>query len=558
MREGNLLEQLNINLDHITDDKIKETILFLFNFIEELSSTNRKLQQENQQLRDEINKLKGERGKPDIKASKKEIIQKEDISSEKERQRRDKKLKRKRDTKKDKIKVDRIEVCEVDKEKLPSDAEFKGYESVIVQDLKIETDNIEFKKEIYYSPSEKKSYMGNVPPGYEGEFGPSVKALAIIMKNVCNMSQPKILDFFESFNILISSGTLSNILIKKKDEFHKEKDELFRAGIQSSDYQQIDETSARVKGKNYHTHIVCNEYYTAYFTTERKDRLTTLGILNNSNELRYCFNGETFELLIQLKVSKKHIDELMKLESDKEFYKDEIEKLLLEHLPSLKRRVKARILEAAAIAWYHKGLDYPVVKVLLCDDAPQFKILTEELALCWVHEGRHYKKLCPVLPFNGEKLDEFIGLFWNYYQKLLDYKTSPSPESAELLSCEFDQLFSTKTGYQQLDDRIKKTKQKKENLLLVLKYPHLPLHNNKAELEARIQVRKRDVSLHNVTDEGTKANDTFLTIVQTCKKLGINSYEYIFDRINKTFKIPPLAQIIMTKSSENKMMISGP
>ena len=557
MGKQNLLEQLNINLEHISDVKIKETILHLFNLIEELSLTNRKLRQENQQLRDEINKLKGEQGKPDIRPSKKETVEKQDISSEKERQKEDKEKRWKRETKKDKIKIDRIELCEVEKEILPSDAEFKGYKSVVVQDLKIETDNIEFKKEVYYSPSEKKTYMGKVPPGYEGEFGPSIKALGIIMKNVCNMSQPKILDFFESFNILISSGTLSNILIKKKDEFHKEKDELFRAGIESSDYQQIDETSARVKGRNYHTHILCNEYYTAYFTTERKDRLTILEILNNSNELRYCLNQETFELLVRLKVSKKYIDELVKSESEKEFYKGEIERLLLEHLPSLKKRVKARILEAAAIVWYHKGLDFPVVKVLLCDDAPQFKILTEELALCWVHEGRHYKKLCPVLPFNAEKSDEFIGLFWDYYRKLLDYKTSPSSESAKLLSSEFDQLFSTKTGYQQLDDRIKKTKRKKENLLLVLKYPHLPLHNNEAELEARIQVRKRDVSLHNVTIEGTKANDTFLTIVQTCKKLGINSYEYIFDRINKTFKIPSLAQIIMTKSFENKIMISG-
>jgi len=35
------------------------------------------------------------------------------------------------------------------------------------------------------------------------------------------------------------------------------------------------------------------------------------------------------------------------------------------------------------------------VLLLLCDDAKQFKRITEILALCWVHEGRHYKKLNP-------------------------------------------------------------------------------------------------------------------------------------------------------------------
>jgi hypothetical protein len=40
-------------------------------------------------------------------------------------------------------------------------------------------------------------------------------------------------------------------------------------------------------------------------------------------------------------------------------------------------------------------------------------------------------------------------------------------------------------------------------LLLTLKYPEIPLHNNAAELGAREQVRKRDVSLHTMTEEGT-------------------------------------------------------
>ena len=127
------------------------------------------------------------------------------------------------------------------------------------------------------------------------------------------------------------------------------------------------------------------------------------------------------------------------------------------------------------------------------------------------------------------------------------------------LSIEFDRLFSTSTGYQALDERIAKTKQKKAYLLLALKYPEIPLHNNAAELAARAQVRKRDVSLHTITQEGTQANDTFLTITQTCKKLGVSAYEYIFDRVSKAFKLPSLAQIIRDKTiSSSPGMLSGP
>jgi hypothetical protein len=39
-----------------------------------------------------------------------------------------------------------------------------------------------------------------------------------------------------------------------------------------------------------------------------------------------------------------------------------------------------------------------VIQALICDDAPQFNWLTRWMMLCWVHEGRPYKKLSPVIP----------------------------------------------------------------------------------------------------------------------------------------------------------------
>lgn len=78
---------------------------------------------------------------------------------------------------------------------------------------------------------------------------------------------------------------------------------------------------------------------------------------------------------------------------------------------------------------------------------------------------------------------------------------------------------------------------KKEELLLVLKYPKIPLHNNDMERGARVCARKRDVSLHTMTDDGTKANDTFLTIVETCKKLGVNPFQYIMAKIKKLINL---------------------
>ena len=190
------------------------------------------------------------------------------------------------------------------------------------------------------------------------------------------------------------------------------------------------------------------------------------------------------------------------------------------------------MLEAAAIAGYHADKESPVVRLLICDDAQKFKLLTEELALCWIHQGRNYKKLTPFVDYHRQQLETFSGKFWDFYDQRLGFRQSPVPFEQKRLSEEFDPLFSTTTGYDALDEQIAKTLAKKSNLLMVLSHPEIPLHNNPAELAARVGVRKRDVSFGPRTRDGTKAWDTFMSEAKTAKKLGVNFIAYIHDRIS--------------------------
>ena len=88
------------------------------------------------------------------------------------------------------------------------------------------------------------------------------------------MSGPKILDFFASAGLEMSSGLLSTWLVKDQATFHAEKAAGFEAGLRSSAWQPIDETVTRGEGHKQYCHIVCNPLYTAYLTTPHKDRLT--------------------------------------------------------------------------------------------------------------------------------------------------------------------------------------------------------------------------------------------------------------------------------------------
>ena len=226
----------------------------------------------------------------------------------------------------------------------------------------------------------------------------------------------------------------------------------------------------------------------------------------------------------------------------------QFEQLVHTHLNRLNDQQQARIFEAAALTAYYSQTTRPIVPLLLSDDAPQFRDITDEQALCWVHEGRHYKKLTPFLDYHRQLLDDFKSKFWSFYHNLQRYRASPSLEQATVLSREFDTLFSTVTGYDALDRRIAKTKAKKDKLLMVLLHPEIPLHNNPAELGARRRVRKRDVSFGPRTTDGVAAWDTFMTLVATAKKLGISFFAYVYDRVAGVNALPRLADIIKQRS----------
>jgi len=545
-----MLEEFDLNrIEDITG--AREAIRRLLNLVEELAGENRKLREENQQQRDEINRLKGEQGKPTIKPNKKPAASAQtNYSSERERH---KPKGRQKAGKVSQIKVDREEVVKVDPAQLPPDAQFKGYEAVVVQDIKITTDNVRFWKEKFYSPGQQETYLAELPAGYEGQFGPGIKATTIVLYYAINTSEPKIKEFFEHVGLSISEGQISNLLIKRQAGFHSEKEQVYIAGLRSSPWQHSDDTSARVNGVNEHTHTVCNPLYTIYVTTARKDRLAVLQAFTNGHALTFRLNAEAYTWLEPVNLSARVLAELRQLPQDQALSEEVFTALLTEHVPRLGEQHRRAILEAAAVAAYHSQQEFPLIDLLICDDAPQFKRLTDELALCWVHDGRHYKKLNPLVAHHRHLLAGFLTRYWDYYDDLLTYPLNPTLPEAERLAQAFDTLFSETTGYEALDDRIAKTKAKKDALLMVLKHPEIPLHNNPAELEGRRRARKRDVSFGPRTEDGKKAWDTFMSLAATAKKLGVSFYQYIHDRVTTTNKIPHLADLIAQQAEQRQL-----
>ncbi len=531
-----MLDDLDLGAVH--DPEARRVIGVLLNLIEEQAAQIAPLKAENQALRNEVARLKGEQGQPRVLPSKRPPT---DHSSEQER--REPGAGWHKGPKQAQLVVTRTEERRLDRTGLPADLRFKGYAEVVVQDVVLRPDVVRFRLERWYSPGEHRCYRAPLPPGCHGQFGPGLKALALYLAYETNVSQAKLLDLFASVGLSISAGEVARLLTEQP-ALAAEYAAICRAGLGSSRSQHIDETPTRVGGVTRHCHILTAPRYTAYRTTPGLDRQAVLDVLRAGGPRRYRLDAVAWAFLDAGKLTAPARAGLRALPQDQDFDEPTFQALVAPLVPASYPALRRFILEGAAIGAYRAQTDLPVVQTLVADGASAWQALTERYALCWVHEGRHYKKLCPVVAHHRRSLDDTLGAFWAYYHDLRAYQAAPTTAEAARLDAAFEALFTRQTGYVALDGCLARTLARKPALLLVLAHPELPLHNNPAELAARRRVRKRDASFGARSDAGIAAWDALQTLLATAKQLGVNALHYLQDRLADSSALPALADLI--------------
>ena len=534
----------NINPQNLTkDENIRQVLTFLLNVVEDQASVIEQQRQVIQELKDELNRLKGEQGRPNIKGQ----TTKEDYSSQSRELR---KKNHKKGPKKARIIIDREKLVDFPAGKPVADAKLKYYEELIQQDVRLERTNICYRIAVYYSPSLKKIFRPEMPAEYSGPFGASLKGLLHLLYYGCDVTQGRLRALMAHLGISISTGQIDRILKSQEQWACQEQAAILQAGIASSPYTQTDTTGNREKGRNKWTHIICAEFFSTFHTLDGKSRLDVLHALqgNAAEGLGLSYNKHTRALLKAMDVSSLDRQQLGKYFAGGKVYSlQAFKRLVARRMPPLvyKKNIFPRVLDAFALGHYFDQNQWPVVDVLLTDDAREYKKLARQAnALCWVHDARPYNKLAPRLTYHRKILDGFREKYWEFYYQLLDFKELPPAQQQRrktYLRTKFKRLFGQTTHYAQLDPLLKGTLANKAELLQVLNHPALPLHNNAAELAARRMVRKRDVSFHTMSAQGTRVRDAFLTIVETAARVGVNALDYIIDRITGQFKMTPLA-----------------
>jgi hypothetical protein len=192
-----------LDLSRIQDESTRQCILLLLNLREELKQENQAWREDNQRLRDEINRLQGEQGKPPTTPNPPPL----DRSSAQERRVPRDRVKRAQHAK---LTIHGAQCRPLDPTTRPAEVEFQGDEDVIGQDIVIQPDNICFHQEKYYAPSTGQTYLAPLPTGDGGQFGPGSTALTLVLDYACQMSEPKIVEFFPQVGVQIAEGTSSN------------------------------------------------------------------------------------------------------------------------------------------------------------------------------------------------------------------------------------------------------------------------------------------------------------------------------------------------------------
>jgi hypothetical protein len=425
---------------------------------------------------------------------------------------------------------------------VPEGAVFKGFNRYTVQEIVLKPHNMQYQLARWQLPDG--SYItGELPKDIYGHYGPRLISYILHQYHACRVTEHLLLDQLHALGILISAGQLNNILIENKDSFIKEVAELLPVAARLEEQVQVDDTGGRHNGQNQYTTIIGNRWFSIFTTTDSKSRVNFLQLLQGGKE-EYVINENTLDYLTQVNVPR-YLPSYVSLCLGSKFTTlAEWEQFLKER--NITKEVEKRFLTEAAL--YASVIQNGIPRNLgvHSDDAGQFDVFFH--SLCWIHEERHYRKLIMTTDEARAELERVKNQIWTIYQALKRYKESPNEGIAKNIEKQFDDIFQQKTSSPTLNHQLEKTSEKKQELLMVLQRPETPLHNNSSETCARASKIKLKISGGTRSDTGQKVRDTFLSLKQTCLKLGINFISFLQDRVHGQYAIPRLAEIICQRA----------
>ena len=189
-------------------------------------------------LRDEIARLKGGPGRPNIKPSGMEQATEPKPPGSSGDQRRG------RGSTRSKLSIHEERTVKVAAP--PRGSRFKGYTSFVVQDLVIRPHVVDFRCERWQTP-DGNTMTAPLPAGIHGHFGPQLRRFVLAQYHQGQVTVPRLVTLLRALGIVISKRQVVRLLIEGQDGFLDEARDVLRAGLASAAWITVDDTGARHK-----------------------------------------------------------------------------------------------------------------------------------------------------------------------------------------------------------------------------------------------------------------------------------------------------------------------
>jgi hypothetical protein len=186
-------------------------------------------------------------------------------------------------------------------------------------------------------------------------------------------------------------------------------------------------------------------------------------------------------------------------------------------------------------------------KPLVSDDHSTYagKLMMLYKQLCWIHEIRHYEKLEPILKTHQKETALILNELRRFYSLAKAYGHDPTKEKKEEIEALFDMITAITPTYPPLTKQLKLTQKKKDRLLVFLKFPFLPIHNNTSEIAVRHPVLMRKISMGTKSEEGDRSVERHLSIIGTAGKQGLDVFATLHGLLNQTLDPSVLTQKVL-------------
>jgi Transposase IS66 family len=487
--------------------------------------------------REEIARLKGLKGRPNVKPSGMERATPAARGSKQARRRRGKL-------------IPRVSVEErvIKADAVPVGSRFKGYASYMVQDLVLRAQVIHYRRERWLTP-DGGVLLGPLPPGIDGHFGAELRRFVLLQHHQGQVTVERLVEQLRAVGISISKRQVMRVLIQRQDGFLAESRDVLRAGLGAASWITVDDTGARHAGRNGFCTQIGNDDFTWFGTRASKSRLNFLDLLR-AGHTDYVINQAALGYMRSRALAGPVISQLAAHRqtwfADHATWQAHLDQL---GISALKISPDPVCIATEGALWgsVHQHGFLPNT-VIVSDDAGQFQIGRH--ALCWVHAERLVHKLDTFTDLHRAAQERIRALIWWFYTDLKAYCIEPSARRRSEMRARFDRIFRRRTGFVTLDRLLERLHANKAELLMVLERPEIPLHTNGSERDIRCHVIKRKISGGTRSENGRDCRDAFLGLLHTCTKLGVAFWDYLGNRLAVTGppSVPYLPDLIRCRS----------